>query len=116
MRSALKAALVVLLGIIVVIISAAIGYGIGFDAGEGSIDCTKGEVLSIKVTNADGLGNGTHQLDIGNCDRIDEAAFIAAVNALAGSTATTTTAACRFSYSHTYAGSHTASTPAAIDG
>ncbi len=110
MKVAVKAVLVVLLGLVVVIISVGIGYGIGFDAGKGSIECTKGTVLSVEVTKADEFGNGVHVLSIGDCSRIDEAAFIAAVDALASGQPVPTTTTTAPSTSTTAATGATATT------
>lgn len=82
--NAARALVGVLVGLIALIIVAVIGYSIGFDTGRGSLKCDEGLVLSVTVTGADSQGNGTHALNIGNCERIDEEVFISAVEALAG--------------------------------
>ena len=92
MKKSVGASLLVLLGLVGVIICVGIGYNLGFDAGAGSIECTQGKILSMEVSKSDGLGNGLQVLSIGDCRRIDEAAFIAAMEAFSvGQVATTTT-------------------------
>lgn len=89
--NAARGVLVVLVALVTLVIAVAIGYGIGLDAGRGSLECTAGVVLSVKVTGGDAQGNGTHELSVGDCDRIDEGAFVAAVAALTNTSMTTTT-------------------------
>lgn len=72
----------VLAAIVAVVIAACIGYGVGLDAGGGSINCDEGQIVSLQVTGADEFGNGDRVLSIGDCDRVDEAALVAAFKAL----------------------------------
>jgi hypothetical protein len=68
-----------------------IGYVAGSDT-SGAVHCDVGQVMSVKVSGADVLGNGTRTVEIGNCDRLSDDAFVAVVEALAGAASTTTTA------------------------
>lgn len=53
--------------------------------------CDVGRVVSVNVSGADELGNGTRVVEIGACDRLSDDAFVAVVEAPVGSTPTTTT-------------------------
>jgi len=83
--------------VVLLVVAVAIGYGVGAGSSQGNVDCVPGTILSIEKSGIDELGNGTYVLSIGDCDRIDDSVFVAAVGALGGvqppppSTSTTTT-------------------------
>lgn len=68
-----------------------IGYVAGSDT-SGAVHCDVGRVVSVKVSGADNLGNGIRTVEIGECDRLSDDAFVAVIDALVGGTTTTTTA------------------------
>lgn len=80
--------------VIPLVIAAMIGYGIGVD--EDAVACEAGPVVAVDVTDADELGNGRRVVEVGDCERLDDATMVAIVEALvsgSGGAATTTTSA-----------------------
>jgi len=67
-----------------------IGYVAGSDT-SGAVHCEIGRVVSVNVSGADELGNGTRTVEIGDCDRLSDDAFVAVINALVDAAPTTTT-------------------------
>ena len=68
-----------------------IGYVVGSDT-SGAVHCEVGRVVSVEVSGADDLGNGIRTVEIGDCNRLSDNAFVDVIDALVGSTPTTTTA------------------------
>lgn len=67
---------------------------IGFVAGSdtsGAVHCDVGRVVSVNVSGADEFGNGSRTVEIGDCDRLSDDAFVAVIDALVGARPTTTT-------------------------
>ncbi|MCU1484405.1 MAG: hypothetical protein JWN67_1151 [Actinomycetia bacterium] len=66
-----------------------LGYIAGSDT-SGAVHCKAGSVVSVEASGVDGKGNGTRTVKVGDCERLSDDAFIAVVDALVGSTPTTT--------------------------
>lgn len=79
-------------GVVAVVLSGLIGFVAGSDT-SGSVRCEAGDVVTVDVSGADELGNGTRTVSIGDCDRISDEAFVAVVEALLRGAPTTNTTA-----------------------
>lgn len=86
-----KKAVSAFLAVLALGLAGLIGYVAG-SATSGTVHCNVGQVVSVKVSGADKLGNGTREVEIGDCNRLSDKAFVAAVDALVGSTTTTSVA------------------------
>lgn len=80
----------VFLAVLALGLAGLIGYVAGSDT-SGAVHCDVGRVVSVKMSGADELGNGTRTVEIGDCPRLSDDAFVAVIDALVGATPTTTT-------------------------
>ena len=78
------------LAIVAVGLAGLIGYIAGANTSV-AVHCKAGRVVAVNVSGADGRGNGTRTVEIGDCARLSDHAFVEVVDALVGATPTSTT-------------------------